>query len=100
MEQIPKHLNPNSSQYKMLMRRLENENENHYKTVSTPVNSPVLGMTLTGEKEAPMGKSISGMTSQPQSSQISGSGLKTINLDFRYRPKKKSTNGGRIKIIV
>jgi hypothetical protein len=94
MEQIPKHLNPNSSQYKMLMRRLENEN--HYKTVSTPVNSPVMGMTLTGQKEAPTGMSVSGLTNE----QKSGSGLKTINLDFRYRPKKKSTNGGRIKIIV
>jgi hypothetical protein len=43
--------------------------------VSTPVNSSVMGMTLTGEKEAPTGLSVSGMTNQ----QKSGSGLKTIH---------------------
>jgi hypothetical protein len=95
---IPKHLNPNSSQYKMLMRRIEmNANNNNKQNVAqVVVNSPVMGMTLTGNKETPMGQSVSGMTSQ-----TSGSGMKKIKLDFRYRPKKtQSVSGGRIKLIV
>jgi hypothetical protein len=94
---IPKHLNPNSSQYKMLMRRLDMKNNIDKQNVAhVVVNSPVMGMTLTGNKETPMGQSVSGMTSQ-----TSGSGMKKIKLDFRYRPKKtQSVSGGRIKLIV
>jgi hypothetical protein len=102
--EIPKHLNPNSSQYKMLMRKKElmTQQNNNSKQVQAPmVNNPVAGKAF-GVKEVPTGISVSGMTSEQSTK---GSGLKTINLNFRYRPKKpesnnKSINGGKIKLIV
>jgi hypothetical protein len=107
--EIPKHLNPNSSQYKMLMRKKElmTQQNNNSKQVQAPmVNNPVAGKSF-GVKEVTTGVSVSGMTSEQSTkpSNTTGSGLKTINLNFRYKPKKpeskkKLINGGKIKLIV
>jgi hypothetical protein len=106
---IPKHLNPNSSQYKMLMRRYQTKINKPNETALT--NNPVMGMTLTGVKEIEEGKKVSGLSniqSSSSSSSSSGSGLKTINLNFRYKPKTNKTiepkvallDGGKMKLIV